>query len=320
MAEPAEQKNHSNVYILSFVIILCFVAGTSLAIVSFSLSKTQEEAKAFDANKQMLTAAKILTPGGTFQLLKEDGTWTPAAFDSKTKVLVPDISALKASEEEITLISALRIHPLLTDAKGEVYTFDSLKIEYENYLASNKKSGYAELAYKLFYAITPNATASAAITSADIAKDHSKAEIFVIPISGFGLWGPIYGYLALGSNGDNVIGTTWYEHGETPGLGANIAEPAWQSQFYGKVIFQESASGKVDPQIDPIGITVVKGKVSTVYGASPKALSAVDGISGATLTGDGVTKAYHDSLSPYRTLLSNLYETLEKNGGQTKTP
>ena len=61
----------------------------------------------------------------------------------------------------------------------------------------------------------------------------------------------------------------------------------------------ESPDGKTDFKTAPLGITVVKGKVSEVLGNSPKAKSAVDGMAGATLTGNGVTDAYRDVLSAY---------------------
>jgi Na+-transporting NADH:ubiquinone oxidoreductase subunit C len=112
----------------------------------------------------------------------------------------------------------------------------------------------------------------------------------VIPVNGFGLWDAIYGYLALDPNGDTVIGITWYDQKETPGLGANISETSWQSLFPGKVIFQESPDGSTDFKTAQLGITVVRGKVSEVYGDSPKAKSAVDGMAGATLTGNGVNE------------------------------
>jgi len=110
-----------------------------------------------------------------------------------------------------------------------------------------------------------------------------------------------------------VIGTTWYQMAETPGLGANIIEPRWQKQFFGKLVFHESPSGTTNFKTAPMGILVVKGKVQDVLGSSPKSKSAVDGISGATLTGDGVTAAYKDSMAPYRGLLMKLHE--EKSDG-----
>ena len=61
-----------------------------------------------------------------------------------------------------------------------------------------------------------------------------------------GLWDAIYGYLAIKTDGNTVIGISWYDQKETPGLGANISEPEWQSQFPGKHLFQESPDGRTD--------------------------------------------------------------------------
>lgn len=288
----------SDLQVLLFVIALCCTCALLLALAAFGLEKAQIAAKEFDQSKQMLIAAKILNHEGYFVLLTKEGTLTRARFDESEKILVPDEKAPPASEEQITQISTSRIHPLLTDSKGDVYTFEEKNLTLPEYLAENKKKGYADLALKLFYAISPNEKEEVPFT-----KDLSKVSVFVFPVSGFGLWAPIYGYLAVSPNGDDLIGTTWYEHGETPGLGANITEPWWQKQFYGKMLFQESSEGTTDFQTADMGIIVVKGKVKDVFGDSAKAKSAVDGMSGATLTGDGVTQAYRNSLTPYRNFL-----------------
>ena len=62
---------------------------------------------------------------------------------------------------------------------------------------------------------------------------------YVIPINGYGLWDAIYGYLGLETDANTVLGMTWYDQKETPGLGGNIALPQWQEQFKNKVIFQK---------------------------------------------------------------------------------
>ena len=139
----------------------------------------------------------------------------------------------------------------------------------------------------------------------EISKE-SKPEGYVIPVNGFGLWDAIYGYLAVATDGNTVIGISWYDQKETPGLGANISEAPWQDLFPGKKIFQESADGKTEFKMTPLGIVVVKGKVSEVLGTNPKSKSAVDGMAGATLTGNGVTDAYRDVLGPYRPFLMKL--------------
>ncbi len=315
MAEPQHKRApHTDFQVLVFIVSLCLICGLALAVIAYSLRNPQKQAKDFDQSKQMLIAAKILSYGGYFQISENEEDFTPANFDASKKILVPaEGKPLQATPDQIKEISELRIRPLLTDKKGDVKTFEELNITISDYLENNTKTGYANLPHKLFYAILPNEADAGKITAAEVAKDLSKAALFVFPVSGFGLWGPIYGYMAVGPGGDKVIGTTWYEHAETPGLGANIAEPWWQKQFYGKLIFQESAGGKVDFQTADMGIIVVKGKVSDVYGNTPKAKSAVDGISGATLTGDGVTAAYKNSLTPYRELLISLQKEA-KNG------
>lgn len=317
MAEPKlKRAPHSDVQVVLFIISLCFVCGLLLSVVAYVLQGPQKQAKEFDRSKQMLIAAKILNHKGYFEMLDEKtGTIVPARFDAAQKILVKvEGVPPQATDEQIKEVSDLRIRPLLTTKEGTVSTFKEQNLTMSEYLEENQKAGYAKLPQKLFYAILPNEADAGKITGEEVAKDLAKAYAFVIPVSGFGLWGPIYGYLALESNGDEVIGTTWYEHAETPGLGANIAEPWWQKQFFGKVVFQPSPSGSVDFQTADMGIIVVKGKVSDVYRNMPRAHSAVDGISGATLTGDGVTAAYKDSLTPYRELLTKVHQEHASHG------
>lgn len=312
MAEPQHKRApHTDFQILLFIVSLCLICGLLLSVIAYALTGPQKQAKDFDRSKQMLIAAKILSSAGYFQILdQESGKVVPAQFDPGKKILVKVETGEPplATDEQINTISDLRIRPLLTNAKGEVSTFEQLNLTMSEYLEKNAKAGYAVLPHKLFYAILPNEQDAGEITAEEVAKDLSKSSVFVIPVSGFGLWGPIYGYIALESDGDEVIGTTWYEHAETPGLGANIAEPWWQKQFFGKLIFQPSSDGSVDLQTADMGIIVVKGKVSDVYRDSPKSKSAVDGISGATLTGDGVTAAYKNSLTPYREFLIKVHK------------
>lgn len=273
MSEEPEipSQNMSAGRVLVFIVLMCAICGFLLAVTSYGLGDAQKAAKEFDQSKQMLIAAGIL--------------------DHEGKLCS---TSVKATTAEIKTLSKNLIRPLVTDSQGNVYTLEEKQIDLEKYLSENKKTGYGKLPLKLFYAILSKDAGS---------FDLSKVDAFVFPVSGFGLWAPIYGYLALSCDGNHVIGTTWYEHGETPGLGANITEPWWQAQFFNKVIFQESASGQTNFETAPIGLIVVKGKVKDVFGNSPKSLSAVDGMSGATLTGDGVTAAYKSSLTPYRALL-----------------
>ncbi|MFZ9888038.1 MAG: NADH:ubiquinone reductase (Na(+)-transporting) subunit C [Myxococcota bacterium] len=102
---------------------------------------------------------------------------------------------------------------------------------------------------------------------------------YIYPVIGKGLWSTLYGYLAVKPTGNEIIGVAFYKHAETPGLGAEIEREWFTSNFKGKQLY---ASGKL------VGVEVVKGKVADKTGI--RAEHAVDGISGATLTGNGVTK------------------------------
>ena len=211
---------------------------------------------------------------------------------------------ISADSQDILAVVRARIRALLVDDKGEISTFEQAKINEGEYVAANRKKGYAKLPFKLVYELYANPEPGH--------PPDSTIEGYIIPVSGFGLWDYIYGYIAIKPDGDTVIGISWYEQKETPGLGANIAESLWQSQFPGKTIFQPDSQGKVDWKRSSIGITVVRGKVKEVVGDSPRSSNFVDGMAGATLTGNGVTKAYKDTLEPYRPFFIRLHDAASK--------
>ena len=102
--------------------------------------------------------------------------------------------------------------------------------------------------------------------------DAGNPEMVVLPIQGYGLWGTIYGFLTLESDMNTIKGISFYEHKETPGLGARIEEPEWRAKWSGIHSYDEN------------------GDVATgVSKAGTPRDNWVDGISGATLTGRGVS-------------------------------
>ena len=125
--------------------------------------------------------------------------------------------------------------------------------------------------------------------------DGGKLESVVLPISGKGLWSTIYGYLALEGNLDTVRGVTFYKHGETPGLGGECENPMWCAQWKGKSIRD---AGKL------VGIKVKKGKVDPSI-AEEKA-HKVDGLSGATITSDGISRFVLADLTAFEGYLKSL--------------
>lgn len=110
-----------------------------------------------------------------------------------------------------------------------------------------------------------------------INDDSGALEKVVLPISGYGLWSTMYGYLVLGSDLNTVVGITFTEHGETPGLGGEVDNPKWKAQWPGKKIYDEA--GTVVTHLKKGGINP-DDEIDRTHN--------VDGLAGATLTSGGV--------------------------------
>lgn len=133
----------------------------------------------------------------------------------------------------------------------------------------------------------PATSATAPANAAQVARlpDHSliyeikkdgQIETLVLPVEGKGLWSTLYGYLALSADTETIKGLIFYQHGETPGLGGEVDNPRWRSLWEGRKPFNE--------EFEPV-IEVIKGSAGSV----DEAPHQVDGLSGATITGRGVT-------------------------------
>ncbi|MGF1680491.1 Na(+)-translocating NADH-quinone reductase subunit C [Photobacterium minamisatsumaniensis] len=111
-----------------------------------------------------------------------------------------------------------------------------------------------------------------------LVKDaDNNVEKLILPVHGGGLWSTMYAFIAVETDGNTLAGITYYEQGETPGLGGEIENPNWRAQFVGKQLFDEN---------NKPAIRVVKG------GAPEGDIHGVDGLSGATLTANGVQHTF----------------------------
>ncbi|MFN3585901.1 MAG: Na(+)-translocating NADH-quinone reductase subunit C [Moraxellaceae bacterium] len=104
-----------------------------------------------------------------------------------------------------------------------------------------------------------------------------KAEKLILPISGYGLWSTLYGYLVVSSDGNTVSGITFTEHAETPGLGGEVDNPKWKALWPGKQLYNAEQKP-------------VLHLAKSVDSSRPEAVHQVDALSGATLTSNGVTR------------------------------
>lgn len=170
-------------------------------------------------------------------------------------------------------VTADRVEELFSEIDSVVIDLDS----------GEEVAGYEVEEYD--FESTPKV--SAPTNQAQIQEIPEKAQVFqvmegdevdmlVLPIYGQGLWSTMYGYLALDSDTKTVRGITFYEHGETPGLGGEVDNPTWKNRWPGRKVYDE----EWEPHIQ-----VVKGQA----GPPEEEPHKVDGLSGATITSRGVS-------------------------------
>ncbi len=158
-----------------------------------------------------------------------------------------------APPEEVTRIFDEKIEEVEVDARGGLVRVGPVRIRPAE-----------EEAYPLF-----------------LYKESGQTLAFCFPVSGKGLWSTIEGYMALEADGRTIRGVTFYRHGETPGLGGEVASEEFQDRFKGKKIWDLQTRA-----LRPVA--VVKGRVKDTVPTAEQAFY-VDGITGATMTGAGIT-------------------------------
>jgi Na+-transporting NADH:ubiquinone oxidoreductase subunit C len=121
-------------------------------------------------------------------------------------------------------------------------------------------------------------------------SEKEGKKTYILPMRGKGLWGPIWGYLALKEDMSTISGAVFDHKSETPGLGAEISLGWFQEPFIGKTIYDGETL---------VSVKVVKG------GAKQGDMHGVDGISGGTITADGVSKMLSERLNMYSPFLES---------------
>ena len=130
-------------------------------------------------------------------------------------------------------------------------------------------------------------------------NDDYSINKLILPIRGYGLWGTLYGYISIENDFNTIAGIEFYDHKETPGLGAEVDNPKWKNLWPGKEIYQNGE----------VSLSVIKGKVDN---NDKGAQYEIDGLSGATITSRGVTNmiTYWFGESGYSKLFKELnYES-----------
>lgn len=124
-----------------------------------------------------------------------------------------------------------------------------------------------------------------------VCKLDNGQKNYVIPMVGKGLWGPIWGYAAIGGDFNTIQGATFDHKGETPGLGAEINKDDFEDQFEGEQIFDQDG--------EFVSVKVIKG------GADASDVHGVDAISGGTITSNGVSEMLERTFETYKPYLKS---------------
>ena len=237
---------------------LCLLCSAIISLIAIQLRSVQNENVVKDMQKKIVSSAGL-------QL--EYGSVENAMMNIKT--IVVDLDQGKIVD----------INPNSYELSKELREEGKYKfLSAENDIASIKKR---EKYSKVF-----------------IEYKDDKINTLILPVRGYGLWGILYGYLAIKSDFNTVAGLEFYEHKETPGLGAEIDNPKWKALWQGKKIYQENGE---------VSLKVIKGNV---LASSDNVNYEVDGLSGATLTCNGVTNliAYWMGSDGFLNFINNLRE------------
>jgi len=249
---------NSNSYVIVFAVTVCVVLASGLAATFHGLEARIKKNKLFDKQRNVLIACGLYDPSKDQKSQAE----LERIFEAQVKAQVLEFTKSGVAEKyrERGELKERTVDKVTQAKETDISLMDLPKIRLES----------------------PERLLGEIYTADDGGK-----KIYCIPISGYGLWSTLYGFLALEEDKDTVRGITFYKHGETPGLGGEVDKAWWQASWKGKKT--HDAAGKL------VGIRVLKGKGNTF----PADGHDVDGISGATITCNGVTKFVKADLEMY---------------------
>lgn len=252
----AEKRTDSNAYTIIFAIIMVVVVGAILAFVASSLSEKIALNQKFETQQNILYA------------MGKNNNENPNT-GSGSKEFVPTAEVQGIFDTNIT--------------KQYVFEGDEMTENDEAYLIdTNKEEQLAK---------NPNYNQKLPL----FVGEKDGKEIYIVPMRGVGLWGPIWGY--MGINKDLTVEGVVFDHAsETPGLGANITERYFMDDFYGEKLTDENGNF--------MGIKVAKGNMDPTN--EDKTDHEVDAIAGSTITGDGVSAMIDKTLELYGPYLNKL--------------
>ncbi len=236
-------------YNLGFAAAVCLVCAVVVSSAAVALADRQERNAALDRQRNVLLAAGLAS---------DDESLDAEAIAARSAGITPVVLTLSTGE-------VAAVDPVGFDQRAA--SIDSAR----SAAAPDNVAGIIRLPNEaLVYEVRDQA---------------GGVDLVVLPVEGLGLWGTLYGFVALEGDLRTIRGLTFYEHKETPGLGGEVDNPRWKALWPGRLAF--------DDDLSP-AIAVVKG----LAGGVDEAPYAVDGLSGATITSRGVTNLLRFWLGP----------------------
>ncbi len=233
-----QQTNDSMGKILLVAISLCIVCSVIVSTATVTLRPQQEANKALERKRNILLAAGLYRPDTDINLLFE-----------QVETRLVDL----ATGEYVEGVDATAY-----DQRAAAKDPDTgVTIPRDKDIAKIKRRSKGAPVYLI--------------------RDNSEIRSVILPVHGYGLYSTLYGFIALSSDGNTVQGMRVYDHGETPGLGGEVTNPAWLSTWQDKKVYDEEGT---------VRLAVIKGAVDR---DSAEATYQVDGLAGATMTSRGVT-------------------------------
>lgn len=286
----------SNLYTYTFALIICVFASVLLALASTALKPAQQTSQRLDIVKNLLSVTGItneelakMSPGEIMSMYKEhfevrlvDKNKEPV----ERSFIEEELKKLNYKEKELSELKAFEL----------IDTYNA-KI---NLLA--KKAGTSVEKY------------DRGIKPVYVYRKGEDIDAYIVPIAGPGLWGMMYGYIALKPDLNTVAGIRFYKHQETPGLGGEAEKPWFTSRFEGKHILNDEG--------EFVSVKIAKGGEGSAENAHPNELDHyVDGISGATITTKGINEFLKNDLQKYEPYFKTIRSSeTQPEGGQLNQP
>lgn len=270
----------SNGYILGFATAVCVVCSVFVSGAALSLKDQQIANAELDLKKNVVSVSGLKQPKTTVVKGNAHGYLEQTTL---TRILTGETSSGDTVTVEPLVVTAEDVEKYFSDSPDRVElgyvelqtgTVAEQAVA-EKYIKENKGK-CEELDPKLNIA---KISCLPKYREVFTVYKNNVVDRIILKVEGKGLWSTLYGFLALSKDGATINGLTFYKHGETPGLGGEVDNPKWKRLWVGEQIPYSAGANGPQPQID-----VVKGTAPSGVTSDGK----IDGLSGATLTANGV--------------------------------